>query len=221
MTENTRSEKFHKVLLGFAFAVSAVTGVVTFTESEVQHVIRSTKEMIAEVKKPEFANGMTEKQRKELEAQQRAFHDLSKAEAFRNKLTQPQLDEIDSLTAQLPWNSVYQSHFPSYGVVSSYEYVGKSAVKLHNPNAPDPKPHEPKPIIHLDPKMPPQNVTMREVTIHEITTREVTTHEITTHENTAHENTTHESTTAGASPSDPKPAAKQVEPASDDSSKDH
>ena len=211
MTEDSPSHKFHKALLEVLMAVGALTGAVKITEHEVQDVIKQTQTMIAEVKKPEFANGMTEQQWKELQEQQRKFLDLSRSEAFRNKLTPLQQNEIDNLSQQLPWNSLYQSHFPSSAGVAPYYVVEKpGAVKFHNPSPHQPKPQEPKPILHLAHQMPPQNVTTREVTIHEVTTHDVVTHET----------ITHEITSTSASPTDPKPAAKQIEPAADDSSKD-
>ena len=216
MTEESPSHKFHKALLEVLMAVGALTGAVKITEHEVQDVIKQTQAMIAEVKKPEFANGMTEKQWKELQEQQRKFLDLSRSEAFRNKLTPLQQNEIDDLSQQLPWNSLYQSHFPSSSGVAPYYVVEKpGSVKFHNPNPHQPKPQEPKPILHLDPKMPPQNVTTREVAIHEVTTRDVVTHETTTHQTT-----TSTAAITDAKGTDAKPTTKQIEPASDDSSKD-
>lgn len=58
----------------------------------------------------------------------------------------------------------------------------------------------------------------REVTVHEVTTREVPTREVTTHETTTHDNTTHETTTDGASHTEAKPGAKQIEDVSEDGS---
>ena len=212
MTEDSPSHKFHKALLEILMAVGALTGAVKITEHEVQEVIKQTHEMIAEAKKPEFANGMTEKQWKEMQEQQRAFLDLSLSEAFRNKLTPLQRNEIDNLTQQLPWNSVYQSHFPSSGGVAPYYVVEKpGAVKFHNPNPHQPKPQEAK--SHQAPQTlspPPPNTATRQVTIHEVTTRDVVTHETITDETT---------TSAAVSIADAKPVTKQLDPPADDSSK--
>jgi len=213
MTEESPSHKFHKALLQFMMAASALCGGTNYLESEVQSVIKHTKEMIAEFKNPEVANGMTEKQRKELLEQQRAFHDLSQSEAFRNKLTPLQRSEIDNLTQQLPWNSVYQSHFPSSGGVAPYYVVEKrGSVKSHNPNTHQPKPQDAK--SHQAPQTlnpPPLNTT----------TREVTTPDVVTHETITHETTTSSASIADAKGTDARPTTKQVEPATDDSSKDH